>query len=676
MKKIIIGSAQINNGFAGQYYLPYSIGILQSYFIHNTKKNENYEFRDIIYKRLPLHKNIEQLKDCDIILFSIYVWNKEISLKIAEELKKIDKKKFIIFGGPSVPDPTDGKAELFLKKYNFIDICVHQEGERTTFELLDNFPNLDYSKIPNISYLDLKKIYKNNSNLPRLNSFEKVPSPYLCGIFDELIKKNPTERWLASWETNRGCPFSCAYCDWGSATNSKVARMELDRIFRELDWFSINKIEFIFCCDANFGMLPRDYDIALKAVENKKKYGYPHILSVQNTKNARERSYKVQKLLAENGLSKGVTLAMQSIDSHTLKEIKRDNISIEDYQELQERFTKDGIATYTEFIIGLPGDTYESFSNGVSIVINAGQHNRIQYNNLSILPNAEMGSNKYLKKHKIVTVEIPIVNPHGSLDEIPSDGVYEKQELVISTKDLSIENWKKTRVYASVSEFFYFNKVMQIPILFLNKLLGLSFKKIFEDLMDAKNDNKYKILKKIIEYFYHHAENITKGNSEFCYHKDWLKIYWPPGEYEYIKILKQGNFDILYEELGKFLSEYLINKNKDYKKIFEECLMLNKHLMRRPFERENVNIKTDFNIIECYNLIKQNLPYEIVQKNSNNLIIKNDFFYDNWDDWMREVIWYGHRSGKYICKIETNSKNDAMKHNIVDSNIIGNSYIV
>ena len=44
----------------------------------------------------------------------------------------------------------------------------------------------------------------------------------------------------------------------------------------------------------------------------------------QATKNARERAYKVQKLLAESGLSKGVTLAMQSVDSHTLKEIKRD----------------------------------------------------------------------------------------------------------------------------------------------------------------------------------------------------------------------------------------------------------------------------------------------------------------------------------------------------------------
>ena len=46
--------------------------------------------------------------------------------------------------------------------------------------------------------------------------------------------------------------------------------MHLDRVFAELDWFSKNKVEFIFCCDANFGILPRDYEIALKAAENKK----------------------------------------------------------------------------------------------------------------------------------------------------------------------------------------------------------------------------------------------------------------------------------------------------------------------------------------------------------------------------------------------------------------------
>ena len=40
-------------------------------------------------------------------------------------------------------------------------------------------------------------------------------------------------------------------------------------------------------------------------------------------------------------------------------------------------------------------------------------------------------------------------------------------------------------------------------------------------------------------------------------------------------------------------------------------------------------------------------------------IIKNDMRFESFEDWLREVIWYGHRSGKYMCKIENifNTKN-------------------
>ena len=96
--KIIVGSTQINNGFAGQYYLPYSIGILQAYFMHNSKRFSDYKFLSTIYKRELLKDCIEKLISADIVLFSTYVWNEQISLKIAEELK--DKNKFIIFGVP------------------------------------------------------------------------------------------------------------------------------------------------------------------------------------------------------------------------------------------------------------------------------------------------------------------------------------------------------------------------------------------------------------------------------------------------------------------------------------------------------------------------------------------------------------------------------------------------
>ena len=60
--------------------------------------------------------------------------------------------------------------------------------------------------------------------------------------------------------------------------------MEMDRLYNELDWFGKNQIEFIFVCDANFGMLPRDYEIVQKAIKVKQNYGYPHVLSVQGQK--------------------------------------------------------------------------------------------------------------------------------------------------------------------------------------------------------------------------------------------------------------------------------------------------------------------------------------------------------------------------------------------------------
>jgi radical SAM superfamily enzyme YgiQ (UPF0313 family) len=52
------------------------------------------------------------------------------------------------------------------------------------------------------------------------------------------MQANPQERWLVLWETNRGCPFQCTFCDWGSATAAKVNQFELDRLLREVDWFA------------------------------------------------------------------------------------------------------------------------------------------------------------------------------------------------------------------------------------------------------------------------------------------------------------------------------------------------------------------------------------------------------------------------------------------------------
>ena len=106
--------------------------------------------------------------------------------------------------------------------------------------------------------------------------------------------------------------------------------------------------------------------------------------------------------------------------------------------------------------------------------------------------------------------------------------------------------------------------------------------------------------------------------------------------------------------------------------------MVNKKMMRLPFESEDENITTKYNILESFILMKQNAEFKLKEKEVSLKIIKSDFSFDNWDDWMREVIWYGHRSGKYSCKIIDSNSIDqkTLLKTKEDSNIIGNSFIV
>jgi len=53
-------------------------------------------------------------------------------------------------------------------------------------------------------------------------------------------------------------------------------------------------------------------------------------------------------------LNKGVALSLQSVDVTTLKNIKRQNISLQTYEELQARFTRDRVETYSDLSLHCP----------------------------------------------------------------------------------------------------------------------------------------------------------------------------------------------------------------------------------------------------------------------------------------------------------------------------------
>lgn len=642
-KPVNIGLVQINNSFSGQNYLPYSIALLQGYAQANTTDPDRYNFMMPVYKREPIGDLVRKLENADIVGFSAYVWNCRISLEVARRLKERQPEVLILFGGPQVPD----SPEAFLRDNPFIDLVVHNEGEARFLEILEAYPGNDWSNIASISYIAPQGNFVKTPAGTRFRDLDEVPSPFLNGIFDDLIRTNPDERWIGLWETNRGCPFRCTFCDWGSATAAKITKFEIDRLYQEVDWFSKNKIEFIFCCDANFGIQKRDVEIAEYVAQIKQESGYPQALSVQNTKNATERAYLTQKILADAGLNKGVALSMQSVDQNTLVHIKRDNISLDTYMELQRRFTNDNIETYSDLILGLPGETYESFVEGVSSLIENGQHNRIQFNNLSILPNAEMGNAEYQKEHGMVTVESKIINIHGERVELKDD-VPEIQDLVIATNSMPPTDWRRTRAFGWMSALLHFDKIFQIPLMVANTTTGVSYRHLVEGFLNADSAT-YPLIAEISAFFEKEARSIQDGGPEYVFSPEWLGIYWPADEYVFIKLTAENNLSAFYAEASRLLDELIgASATEVSRSALPEALRLNEALIRQPFATDDLVIPLDVDLLAYYNAVRRNEPPTLTWKPVEVHINRTDRAFETFNDWCREVVWWGNKKGAYL----------------------------
>lgn len=638
-----IGLVQINNSFSGQNYFPYAAGLLQSYVQTHSQTPARYEFLLPIYKRQSVKTMVEYLLGADIIGFSTYVWNAHISLEVAKCIKQQKPETLIVFGGPQVPH----HAESFLRQYPFINLVCHGEGEQVFLAILEKFPSETWEGVPSVSFLNKKGILVSHERAARMHDLSNIPSPYLSGVFEPLMRAHPKEGWLALWETNRGCPFSCAFCDWGSAKASKIHQFNFERITKEIDWFAKQKTEFIFCCDANFGILRRDPDIVRYVADIKKKTGYPQKLSVQGTKNATDRAYQVQKILSDSGLNKGATISFQSVEPETLRIVKRENISTESFKELQRRFARERIETYTDLILGLPGETYDSFVDGVSAIIENGQHNRIQFNNLSILPNAEMANLDYQKKYEMVTVKSKIFNIHGAVNVSDGD-VPEYQELCVGTKTMPKEAWVKTRAFCWMAGLLYFDKLLQIPFTVLHKIYRLSYRELVETFMDAP-DGEFPALSWIQRFFIDKALDIQNGASEYHYSGKWLKIGWPADEYVLIELCAENRLLPFYREAEEKLISLLKNSNIVFQPdLLHEALQFNKSLIRLPFEAQDRNFKASYNLWEFYQSVLTGEPIALEKADVIYRIRCTCSTYSTWEDWCREVIWYGNKKGAYL----------------------------
>lgn len=581
MKKRIY-MVQVCSNYDGITTLPYSIGVLAAYAWQNETISENFELKPFIVDRIDLSEAVKQFLKPDVIAFSCYVWNFEYSKSLAEVVKKEYPNCKVVFGGHSIPIYNAN----MLREYDFIDILIHGEGEIPFEQLLLYYSGaLKLSDVPNISFIDDEnKLYFNYDKSVFVQDY---PSPYLGGFFDDLIL-DQNKRFAATFESNRGCPFGCAYCDWG-LNKSKLRMMNEEKILKEIEWMAKNKVYICNGADSNFGMFERDERIAQKIIDMKNLYGYPHKFSVSFSKISDLRVLHISDMLHKGGVISGATLSFQSLNEKTLEIIRRKNLTLEKFRNLMSKYNEKLIPTYSEIILGLPAETYESFVEGICLLIKSGQYKSINIYNLAILINSELGEKNNLEKYAYKTAKFPLKPYYCKLDNV-KDKISEYSEIVVQSSTLTNEEWVECKLFASVIKTYHSFGILLYLTSYLNNENICSYKEFYTSFCKWLS-----IHENLLSYTYIKQKQWWKSiSSNLIPNEERVDVYngYIMTEEEAAFLTVSNDIDTLYDIVKEFLSDCF--ENDMYLNILEFQIAIFKLLYSNDDDKKSIRFEYDF----------------------------------------------------------------------------------
>ncbi|BBO69086.1 hypothetical protein DSCA_30160 [Desulfosarcina alkanivorans] len=454
-------------------FVPYAFGFLKSYAEQDSGITAAYHWHPPLTTPEPVDTVVSRIVDPDLLCLSCYVWNHNQQMKIARRVKARYPDCLVVCGGPHVPEqPGD-----FFSRFPQADVLVHGEGEipfaRLLLELLAEKPDLE--RLEGISFNRSGRLVTTPMG-PRLGKDLPVPSPYLNGCLDDFLGESNGGK-IALWETNRGCPFACCFCDWGVRTKNKVRLHSMERVAREINYMAGRGVADIYVTDSNFGLFKRDLEIARLLVDARLRTGFPKRVRIQFAKTSNDTVFAISRLLFENDMLWGTTLSMQSVDVDVLAAVSRPHGDIGMYAELKNRYQRHQIPTYTELILGLPKETRDSFVGGICRLLEIGMHDDLRVFELALLPNAPLSQPGMREQYGLDTRFKPIrLTPPGFEREVV--------ELVFGTGSMPHDDWAYCLIFAEMIQALHNGGFTRFVAIYLHREGLLSYRHFYEGLLD------------------------------------------------------------------------------------------------------------------------------------------------------------------------------------------------
>jgi len=313
---------------------------------------ENWQDSELARARQAIAAGLEP-----VVGFSVYTWNAAEFLSLARKLKQRLPGLLVIAGGPHVQQAGDYLG------VDPIDVVFLGEAEESFQEFLDCEHREQWASVNGLAYLQGGKLVT-TAPRARCQDLDRFPSP-----LDALQLTDSQGRPLydsIAYETSRGCPFKCAFCEWGTgAIGSKMYQWSLERVRADWEAIAAAGIKNIWLADSNFGALKQDGEKARFIVDLKRRTGLPLSFATSWSKKHSRQVQEIVLLLHQNRLLPHYQLALQTLTPEALRLSNRQNMSSNEYQPIAKSMAEQGVPIAAELIWGLPGDNLADFERNL-----------------------------------------------------------------------------------------------------------------------------------------------------------------------------------------------------------------------------------------------------------------------------------------------------------------------
>tara|TARA_B100000700_G_C15025688_1_gene848002 strand:+ start:127 stop:2226 length:2100 start_codon:yes stop_codon:yes gene_type:complete len=499
--------------------IPLSVGYIGSYL------KKNFPFLDIaILKASDEILEYISRKKPDIVGICNYLWNTNIAVRLSHHAREVNPNTFIVFGGPEINiQPVDRKS--FIKKYSHADMLVHHEGELAFSNLIDIYIQESGKKdkiqsrikeLGNCFYINQSEEFIVGPAMKRIDDLNSIPSPYLMGLFDHFLEKGC---YVPLVQTNRGCPYSCTFCQEGNAYYSKIHFHKLNNVKNELDYIAerVNPVMGLFIVDSNLGMYKEDIEVAYHLRDLKKKYNWPmHILS-STGKSQLPRIKKFAEIL-EGSLR--ISNAVQSLNNDVLDAIKRKNAAT-----LEEFLKGLEMVSVPDIILPLPKETKKTFIEGLNKLLDTRSPIRFTVFHALLLSDTQMNDEKQVSEHGL---KVKFRQHQNLISKVGGQWVCETERNIIQTSTMSELDVLQARKYVVIldamlreeplREIFYYLDSLNINRSKLTMSMYDNLEAAPKEIVDCLNDYIDKIVsetfdteEEVLEYMKKYGEDYHYG---------------------------------------------------------------------------------------------------------------------------------------------------------------------